>query len=83
LFALGAVGGFFPPVSHMMLTIRMARPMISQDWTFLGKRPGGFGVFSWMDSFMAAPYCAVVVRVKVSFFLPTVRYPLSKTFGTM
>ena len=42
----GAVCGFFPPVSHMMTTIKKARPIISHDWTFFGSRPGGFGAFS-------------------------------------
>src|SRR5271154_5232308 len=44
--ALAGVGGFLPPVSHMMATIKNARPMSSQDWTFFGRRPWGFGDFS-------------------------------------
>ena len=43
---LAGVGGFLPPVSHMMATMRNARPMRSQDWTFFGRRPWGFCVFS-------------------------------------
>src|SRR6266699_319129 len=41
-------GGFFPPVSHMMTTMRTARPARSQDCTFLGSNPGGFGALSWI-----------------------------------
>src|ERR1700691_3057162 len=44
--AFTGVGGFLPPVSHMMATIRNASPMRSQDWTFFGRRPWGLGAFS-------------------------------------
>src|ERR1700691_4948907 len=44
--AFAGVGGFLPPVSHMMAIIRNASPMRSQDWTFFGRRPCGFGGFS-------------------------------------
>jgi hypothetical protein len=44
--ALAGVDGFLPPVSHMMATMRKASPMRSQDWTFFGRRPWGFGDFS-------------------------------------
>jgi len=37
--ALVGVCGFLPPVSHMMATMRKARPMRSYDWTFFGRRP--------------------------------------------
>src|ERR1700680_672855 len=47
--------GFFPPVSHMMTTMSRAMPMITQDWTFFGSRPGGFGALSLIGSFMAFP----------------------------
>jgi hypothetical protein len=45
--ALAGVCGFLPPVSHMMMTINNAKLMRSQDWTFLGRSPAGFEVFSW------------------------------------
>src|SRR5229473_3750408 len=45
--ALAGVGGFLPPVSHMMATMRNASPTRSQDWTFFGRRPWGFCAFSW------------------------------------
>src|ERR1700691_2382207 len=48
--ALTGVGGFLPPVSHIMATIRNASPMRSQDWTFFGKRPCGLGAFSCMSA---------------------------------
>src|ERR1700723_3637493 len=44
------VGGFLPPVSHMMATIRNASPMRSQDWTFFGRRPCGLGAFSCISA---------------------------------
>src|SRR5208282_1443607 len=58
--ALAGVGGFFPPVSHMMATIKNARPMRSQDWTFFGRRPWGFGDLSctcwgWIGWLMGEP----------------------------
>src|SRR6202142_4480065 len=43
-------GGFLPPVSHMMTTIRNASPMRSQDWTFFGRRPCGLGAFSCISA---------------------------------
>src|ERR1700690_1536679 len=43
-------GGFLPPVSHMMATIRNANPMRSQDWTFFGRRPCGLGAFSCISA---------------------------------
>src|SRR5882757_8356537 len=50
--AFGVAGGFLPPVSHIIRTIPRAMLTSSQDWTFLGKRPGGFGPFSVIGSFM-------------------------------
>src|SRR6202049_5178864 len=47
--------GFFPPVSHMMTTMSRAMPIITQDWTFFGSRPCGFGALSLIGSFMAFP----------------------------
>jgi hypothetical protein len=44
----GVEEGFFPPVSHMMTTMSTARLRMSQDCTFLGRRPGGFGALSAM-----------------------------------
>ena len=43
---LAAFVGFLPPVSHMMMTMTKAMLMSSQDCTFLGNKPGGFGAFS-------------------------------------
>src|SRR5271155_3104152 len=48
--AFTGVGGFLPPVSHMMVTMRNASPMRSQDWTFFGRRPCGLGVFSCISA---------------------------------
>src|SRR6202162_5536141 len=72
------VGGFLPPVSHMMATMRNASPMRSQDWTFFGRRPCGFGVFfctcaGWFDSLMVVPQFAATRRAKGIFFLPMAR----------
>src|SRR5260370_25091960 len=39
----------------MMTTMSRAMPMITQDWTFFGSRPGGFGALSLIGSFMAFP----------------------------
>src|ERR1700723_2235176 len=69
------VGGFLPPVSHMMVTIRNASPMRSQDWTFFGRSPCGFGTFSctlegWFDSLIVVPQFAATRRAKGIFFLP-------------
>src|ERR1700677_70612 len=38
--------GFLPPVSHMIATMRNARPTRSQDCTFLGRSPSGLGALS-------------------------------------
>ena len=75
--------GFFPPVSHMMMTIKRARPMRSHDWTFFGSRPGGLGAFPGSVRSWLASQFADTCREKVSFFLPTARYPLSRIFGAM
>src|SRR5271156_6029945 len=48
--ALTGVGGFLPPVSHMIATIRNANPIRSQDWTFFGRRPCGLGAFSCISA---------------------------------
>src|ERR1700723_1709909 len=76
--AFVGVEGFLPPVSHMMATMRNANPMRSQDWTFLGRSPCGFGAFSctcagcvaWL---MVVPQFAETRRAKGSFFLPMAR----------
>src|SRR5579863_9399283 len=75
---LAGVGGFLPPVSHMMATMRNASPMRSQLWTFFGRSPCGFGAFSctcagWFDSLMVVPQFAATRRAKGSFFLPMAR----------
>src|SRR5271154_5968690 len=72
------VGGFFPPVSHMMATMRNASPMRSQDWTFFGRSPCGFGAFSctcagWVGWVMVVPQFVETRRAKGSFFLPMAR----------
>src|SRR5271154_1879895 len=69
------VGGFLPPVSHMMATMRNASPMRSQDWTFFGRRPWGFGDFSctcadWFGWVMVVPQFPGARRGNGSFFLP-------------
>src|ERR1700678_278562 len=70
--------GFLPPVSHMMLTMRNASPMRSQDWTFLGRSPCGLGAFSctWegcVGWLMVVPQFAATRRANGSFLLPTAR----------
>src|ERR1700684_2617243 len=72
------VGAFLPPVSHMMLTMRNASPMRSQDWTFLGRSPCGFGAFSctWegcIGGLMVVPQFAATHRANGSFLLRTAR----------
>ena len=66
-------GGFFPPVSHMMRTMRTASPASSQDCTFFGSKPGGFGLLSWIAEGEVMAHFSGAVRVKLSFFFPTVR----------
>jgi hypothetical protein len=71
-----------------MTTIKTASPRISHDWTCFGKRPGGFGVFSSMGSFIVSLpsvgyWRGYGRRKNVIFFLPMARYPESRTFGTM
>src|SRR6516162_2499621 len=47
---LAGVGGFLPPVSHMMTTMENPSPMRNHDWTFFGRTPLGFCVFSWTSA---------------------------------
>src|SRR5580698_3109018 len=47
----------------MIRTIPKAMLTRSQDWTFFGKRPGGFGFFSVMGSFMVSlSLCGCLAR---------------------
>src|ERR1035438_2139365 len=54
---------FLPPVSHMMAIMRNATLTRTHDWTFFGRRPCGFGVFSctstgWVIGISSVRVCA-------------------------
>src|ERR1700684_2016103 len=72
------VGGFLPPVSHMMATMRNASPMRNHDWTFLGRSACVLGAVSctWegcVGWLMVVPQFAATRRANGSFLLPTAR----------